>query len=85
MLFPEKDAVVWVDVNLFIFQTESRHHFLGLVHVFRHFVRLRKDVIDQFHDIIVAIVGEEILGLNSHQSDDEGKEDHFCVFIKQLL
>jgi hypothetical protein len=71
MLFPEKHAVVWVDINLLIFQTESRHHFLGLVHVVRHFVRFWKDIADQFHMIIIAIVGEEILGLNGHQSGDE--------------
>jgi hypothetical protein len=59
MLFPEKHAVVWTDVNLLIFQTESRHHFLGLVHVFRYFVRLQKDIVDQFHEIIVAIVREK--------------------------
>jgi hypothetical protein len=58
MLFPEKHAVVWADVNLLIFQTKSRHHFLGLVHVLRYFVRLQKDIADQFHEIIVVIVGE---------------------------
>ena len=73
MLFPEKHAVVWANFNLLIFQIESRHYFLGLVHVFRHFVRLRKDIIDQFHAIVVAIIGEEILGLNGHQSGDEVK------------
>jgi hypothetical protein len=82
MLFSEKHSVFWADVNLLILQTESRHHFLGLVHVFRHFMRLQKDIADQFHKIIVAIVGEEILGLNGHQSDDEGKESHFCVFMQ---
>jgi hypothetical protein len=59
MLFLEKHAVVWTDVNLLIFQIESRHHFLGLIHVLRHFVRLQKDIADQFHEIIVAIVGEK--------------------------
>jgi hypothetical protein len=73
MLFPGKHAVVWTDVNLLIFQTESRHHFLGLVHVFRYFVRLQKDIVDQFHEIIVAIVREKILGLNGHQPSDEVK------------
>jgi hypothetical protein len=82
MLFPKKHAVLWTDVNLLIFQTESRHHFIGLVHVLRHFVGLRKDITDQFHEIVVAIVGEEILGLNGHQPGDEGKEGHFCVFLK---
>jgi hypothetical protein len=79
MLFLEKHAVVSADVNLLIFQTESRHHFLGLVHILRHFVRLQKDITDQFYEIVVAIVGEEILGLNDHPSGDEGKEGHFCV------
>jgi hypothetical protein len=45
-------------------------------------VRLHKDITDQFYEIIVTIVGEEILGLNGHQSGDEGKEGHFCVFMK---
>jgi hypothetical protein len=45
-------------------------------------VRLRKDITDQFYVIIVTIVGEEILGLNGHQPGDEGKEGHFCVFMK---
>jgi hypothetical protein len=85
MLFPEKHAVVWADVDLLLFQTESRHHFLGLVHVLRHFVRLWKDIVDQFQKIIVAIIGEEILGLNSHQPGDEDKEGHLCVFMKWLF
>jgi hypothetical protein len=59
MLFSEKHAVVWIDVNLLIFQTESKHYFLRLVHVLRHFVRLQKDIADQFHEIIVAIIGEK--------------------------
>jgi hypothetical protein len=58
MLFSKKHAVIWADVNLLIFQTESKHHFYGLVHVLRHFVRLQKDIVDQFHEIIVAIVRE---------------------------
>jgi hypothetical protein len=81
-LFPEKHAVVWADDNLLILQTKSRHHFLALVHVFRHFVRLQKDIADQFHEIVVAIIGEEILGLNGHQLGDEGKEGHFYVFMQ---
>jgi hypothetical protein len=48
-------------------------------------VRLQKDIIDQFHEIIVAIVGEEILELNGHQPGDEGKEGHFCVLMKRLF
>jgi hypothetical protein len=48
-------------------------------------VRLRKDITDQFYEIVVTIVGEEILGLNGHQPGDEGKEGHFCVFMKQLF
>jgi hypothetical protein len=85
MLFSKKHAVVWVDVNLLIFQTKSRHHFLGLVHVLRHFVRLRKDIADQFYEIIVAIIEEEIFGLNDHHSGDEVKEGHFCVFMKWIF
>jgi hypothetical protein len=48
-------------------------------------VRLWKDIVDQFHEIVVAIIGEEILGLNGHQSVDKGKEGHFCVFMKRLF
>jgi hypothetical protein len=48
-------------------------------------VRLQKDITDQFQEIIVAIVGEEILGLNGHRLGDEGKEGHFCVFLKRLF
>jgi hypothetical protein len=48
-------------------------------------VRLQKDITDQFYEIIVAIVGEEILGLNGHQSDNEGKKGHLCVFMKRLF
>jgi hypothetical protein len=59
MLFSEKHAVVWADVNLLIFQNESRHHFLRLVHVLRHVVRLQKDIADQFYEIIVVIIGEK--------------------------
>jgi hypothetical protein len=42
-------------------------------------VRLQKVIDDQFQEIIVVIVGEEILGLNGHQPGDEGKEGLFCV------
>jgi hypothetical protein len=48
-------------------------------------VRLQKDIADQFHEIIVAIVGEEILGLNDHYPGDEVKEGHFCVFMKWIF
>jgi hypothetical protein len=48
-------------------------------------VRLQKDITDQFQEIIVAIVREEILGLNGHRPGDEGKEGHFCVFLKRLF
>jgi hypothetical protein len=44
-------------------------------------MRLQKDITDQFHEIIVAIVGEKILRLNGHQSGDEGEEGHFCLFM----
>jgi hypothetical protein len=59
MLFSEKHAIVSADLNLLIFQNESRYYFVGLVHVFRHFVMLRKDNADQFHTIVVAIIGEK--------------------------
>jgi hypothetical protein len=84
MLFLEKHAVIWADVNLLIFQTKSKHYFLGPVHVFRYFVRLWKDITDQFHEIVVAIVEEKIIILNGHQPGDEG-EGHFCVFMKRLF
>jgi hypothetical protein len=85
MPFLEKHAVVWADINLLIFQTKSRHQFLGLVHVFSYFMRLQKDIADQFHEFVVAIVGEEIHGLNGHQPSDEGKDNHFYVFMQWLF
>jgi hypothetical protein len=39
-------AVIWAGINLLIFHTESRQQFLELVHVFRHFMRLQKDITD---------------------------------------
>jgi hypothetical protein len=48
-------------------------------------VWLWKDITNQFHEIVIAIVGEEILELNGHQPGDEGKEGHFCVFMKRLF
>jgi hypothetical protein len=48
-------------------------------------VRLWKNIDDQFHEIDVVIVGEEIVGLNSHQLGDEGKDGHFHVFVKRLF
>jgi hypothetical protein len=48
-------------------------------------VRLQKDIANQFQEIIIAIVGEEIVGLNGRQLGDEGKEGHFCVFMKRLF
>jgi hypothetical protein len=46
---------------------------------------LRNDIADQFHEIVVAIVEKEILGLNGHQLGDESKEGHFCMFMQQLF
>jgi hypothetical protein len=66
MLFLEKHVVVWADVNLLIFYIESSHQFLRLVHVFRYFMRLQKDITDQFYKIVVTIIRKEILGLNGH-------------------
>jgi hypothetical protein len=48
-------------------------------------MRLRNDITDQFDEIIEAIVKEKILGLNGHQVGDEGKEGHYCVFMKRLF
>jgi hypothetical protein len=48
-------------------------------------MRHRKDIIDQFYEIVVTIVGEEILILNSHQPGDKSKEGHFCVFMQRLF
>jgi hypothetical protein len=45
-------------------------------------MRLQKDIADQFQEIIVAIIGEEILGLNGHQPGDEGKEGHIMALLK---
>jgi hypothetical protein len=48
-------------------------------------MRLQKDIADQFYEIVVVIVGEEIFGLNDHHLDDEVKEGHFCVFMKWIF
>jgi hypothetical protein len=48
-------------------------------------MRLQKDIVDQFYEIIVTIIEEGILGLNGHQPSDESMEDHFCVFIQWLF
>jgi hypothetical protein len=61
MLFLEKHAVIWANINLLIWHTETRHQLLGLVHVFMYFMRLREDIVDQVHEIIIVIIGEEIL------------------------
>jgi hypothetical protein len=45
-------------------------------------MRLRKDIADEVHKIIVTIFGEEILRLNGHQLGDDGKVGHFCVFMQ---
>jgi hypothetical protein len=45
----------------------------------------QKDIIDQFHEVVVAIIGEEILRLNGHKSGDESKEGHFCVLMERLF
>jgi hypothetical protein len=42
----------------------------------------QNDITDQFHDIVVTIVGKEILGLNGHQLGDGRNEGHFCLFIQ---
>jgi hypothetical protein len=60
MLFLEKMQLL-VRINLLILHTETRKHFLGLVHVFRHFMGLWKDIADQFDEVIVTVVREEIL------------------------
>jgi hypothetical protein len=46
---------------------------------------LQKDITNQFNEIIVIIIGEEILKLHGHQSDHESKEGHFCVFMQRLF
>jgi hypothetical protein len=48
------------------FRPRSNIIFFGLVHVFRYFIRLQKDITDPFYEIGVAIVGKEILELNDH-------------------
>jgi hypothetical protein len=46
---------------------------------------LQKDITDQFHEVVVAIIREEIFGLNGHKSGDESKRGHFCVLLQQLF
>jgi hypothetical protein len=46
---------------------------------------LWKDIADQFYEVVVATIGEEILRLNDHKLGDESKEGHFCVFLQRLF
>jgi hypothetical protein len=46
---------------------------------------LQKDITDQFHEIIVIIIGEEIIRFNGHKSGDESKESDLCVFMQRLF
>jgi hypothetical protein len=48
-------------------------------------MKLWKDITDQFHEVIVAIIGEEILRHNGHKSGDESNEGHFCVLMQRLF
>jgi hypothetical protein len=45
----------------------------GLVHVFMHFMGLRNNMTDQFDEVIVTVIEEELLRLNGHKSGDESK------------
>jgi hypothetical protein len=82
MLFLEKHAIVWAHINLLIFHTKTRKHFLGLIDIFRRFTRLQKDIANQFDEIVLTIIGEELLRLNCHKSGHESKEGHFYVFMQ---
>jgi hypothetical protein len=42
---------------------------------------LHKDISNQFYDIIVTIIVEEILQLNGYMSGHESKEGHLCVLM----
>jgi hypothetical protein len=42
---------------------------------------LRKDIFNQFYEIVVTIIGEEILRLNGYKSGHESKEGHLCVLM----
>jgi hypothetical protein len=77
MLFREKQVVVWAYINLLIFHTYTRKQFLGLVHVFRHFMELWNDIADQFYKVIVAIIQEEILRLNGHKLEMKARRVTF--------
>jgi hypothetical protein len=44
-------------------------------------MRLRKNITDQFHEVVVTIIGEEILRLNGYKLGDESKEVHLCVLM----
>jgi hypothetical protein len=85
MLFPEKTCNCLGKHQSSNNSYGDQKHFLGLVHVFGHFMGLQKDITNQFNEIIVIIIGEEILKLNGHQSDHESKEGHFCVFMRRLF
>jgi hypothetical protein len=48
-------------------------------------MRPQKDITDQFDEIDLTIVGEEIFGLNGDQPGDGSKEAHICVFMLWLF
>jgi hypothetical protein len=48
-------------------------------------MRLQKDIANHFYEIVVIIIGEEILGLSGPQLGDKSKEGHFCLFMQQLF
>jgi hypothetical protein len=74
--------MLWSHINLLIFISRlARKHFLGLVDVFKLFMGLHKDISNQFYEIVVTIIGEEILQLNGYKLGHESWEGHLCVLM----
>jgi hypothetical protein len=49
------------------------------------FMILRKYITDQVQKLLVAVVWEYKLRLNSHKSSHEHKDGHFHVLVQQLF
>jgi hypothetical protein len=55
-LLPEKYTVIVTDIKFFVLHTETREQLLGLIHVLRLLVILRKYINDKVQKLLVVFV-----------------------------
>jgi hypothetical protein len=67
VFIPKKHTTISAEINLLIIHTEPLDKFLGMIHVFRQ--------------LIIAVVGEEELRLNSHEPGNKSEHYHLSVFM----